>query len=86
VAQLPAEVTRIVEVLQLSSSCFLPPFQSLNRVLEAERRMAEENIKILGILEEPCGKLERAHPKVRPIRAMNADCPSIPVFVLKPLL
>lgn len=59
-----AEVGKIVLVLQHNESCYLPGFLSLRKQLDGEKQVADENIKLLSVLEVPCLKLEKAAPQV----------------------
>jgi hypothetical protein len=60
-----AEIARVVEMLKLKGSCYLPAFQSLRASLDSKAVTARDNVQFMSVLEEPCTKLEKAAPHVR---------------------
>ena len=61
----PAGIARVVELLTLSGSCYLPGFLSLRASLDREAATAQSNVQFMSVLEEPCAALEKAAPHVR---------------------
>ncbi len=60
-----AAVSAIVSVLEYAKSSYLAPFLSLRNLIHREAVAAEDNLKFLLCLEEPCQQLATAHPQVR---------------------
>eukprot|EP00232_Nephroselmis_pyriformis_P029065 CAMPEP_0182867354 /NCGR_PEP_ID=MMETSP0034_2-20130328/8675_1 /TAXON_ID=156128 /ORGANISM="Nephroselmis pyriformis, Strain CCMP717" /LENGTH=4528 /DNA_ID=CAMNT_0024999703 /DNA_START=83 /DNA_END=13669 /DNA_ORIENTATION=- len=58
---------KFVEVLEQAKSSYLEPFQSLSNLIAREAVAAEDNLKFLMVLQEPCEKLSEAEPKAIPI-------------------
>ncbi|KAK9909936.1 hypothetical protein WJX75_009720 [Coccomyxa subellipsoidea] len=56
------EIARVVEMLKLKGSCYLPAFQSLRASLDSKAVTARDNVQFMSVLEEPCTKLEKAAP------------------------
>jgi hypothetical protein len=59
-----ASVSSIVAVLEYAKSSYLAPFLSLRNLIHREAVAAEDNLKFLLCLEEPCQQLAAAHPQV----------------------
>lgn len=57
-------VSAIVAVLEYAKSSYLAPFLSLRNLIHREAVAAEDNLKFLLCLEEPCQQLATAHPQV----------------------
>jgi len=53
----------IVATLECSRSSYLSPFQDLSKLIQREAVAAEDNLKFLSSLEEPCKILSEAEPK-----------------------
>ena len=58
-----AKVKSIVEILQASSSKYVQSIEILLHDLTQKCEEAENNVKFLQILEEPCKRLEEMNPK-----------------------
>jgi len=56
-------VKLIVQVLTLAGSSYLTPFISLSNTIEEGSREANNNLKFLATLQEPCQRLAEAHPR-----------------------
>ncbi|KAK9823872.1 hypothetical protein WJX72_006072 [[Myrmecia] bisecta] len=56
-------VSQIVAVLEQAKSSYLPPFLALRDLIQREAVVAEDNLKFLLCLEEPCNSLAKAMPK-----------------------
>lgn len=59
-------VSSIVSVLEYAKSSYLAPFLSLRNLIHREAVAAEDNLKFLLCLEEPCQQLASAHPQTIP--------------------
>jgi len=59
-------VAAIVSVLEFASSSYLAPFLDLRNLIHREAVAAEDNLKFLLCLEEPCQGLVAAHPQEIP--------------------
>ncbi|GIM07381.1 hypothetical protein Vretimale_11536 [Volvox reticuliferus] len=59
-------VSSIVSVLEYAKSSYLAPFLSLRNLIHREAVAAEDNLKFLLCLEEPCKQLAAAHPQTIP--------------------
>ena len=57
------DVAAITAVLKHAKSSYLPTFRSLSGAIQREAAAAEDNLKFLMLLEEPCIKLSKAEPK-----------------------
>lgn len=55
-------VARIVGVLELAKSSYLPPFLNLSNLIQHEAAAAEDNLKFVSSLEAPCKMLSSAEP------------------------
>ena len=59
-------VERIVAVLEMAKSSYLAPFLELSHRIQQGSSEAEDNLKFLEILQEPCEQLSQAEPKNLP--------------------
>eukprot|EP00798_Chlamydomonas_sp_ICE-L_P021926 gene21926-28972_t len=59
-------VAQIVAVLENAKSSYLAPFLNLRNLIHREAVAAEDNLKFLLCLEEPCQALAKAHPEQIP--------------------
>jgi len=57
------ELKKIVEVLQMTESTYLKGFQNLSNQINEGYLEAEDNLKYLKSLQEPCRKLEESSPR-----------------------
>jgi dynein heavy chain len=51
-----------LQVLEGAKSSYLPPFLNLRNLLQRDAVVAEDNVKFLVVLEEPCQVLSKAMP------------------------
>jgi dynein heavy chain len=56
-------VAAIVGVLEAAKSTYLAPFENLHHMIQEEAMAAEDNLKFLTALEEPCQKMAKATAK-----------------------
>ena len=56
-------VASIVGVLEHAKSTYLAPFESLHQSIQEEAMIAEDSLKFLTTLEEPCKLMAKATPK-----------------------
>jgi dynein heavy chain, axonemal len=59
-------VPSVLQVLERSKSSYLPPFLNLRSLIQHEAAAAEDNVKFLLVLEEPCKVLAAASPEAIP--------------------
>lgn len=57
---------KINEVLEKASSSYLPHFTELTKDIEKGHEEAEDNLRFLNLLSDPCKKIEAATPKEIP--------------------
>lgn len=57
------KLNKIIEVLEKASSSYLQNFEDLRKDIEKGHDEAEDNLKFLGLLYEPCKKIEASQPK-----------------------
>jgi dynein heavy chain len=60
------KLKKIVEVLDKASSAYLQPFLELTKEIDKGADEASDNLTFLGLLQEPCKKIEQAEPKAIP--------------------
>lgn len=65
---------QIVAVLHHGKSSYLAPFLSLRDIILKEAAVAEDNLKFLHCLEEPCQLLAKSSPQVRVLALLRALC------------
>ena len=58
-----AELKKIIKVLEHATSSYLPGFQTLEKKIQDGSAEAQNNLKFLDLLAEPCRKIENAKPK-----------------------
>jgi dynein heavy chain len=56
-------VLSIVGILEQAKSSYLGPYLNLSALIQREAIAAEDNLKFLSCLEEPCKQLARAIPR-----------------------
>lgn len=59
-------VSLFTSVLGHAQSSYLPAFLDLSQKIQEEAQCAEDNLKFLGVLEEPCIQLAKATPREVP--------------------
>lgn len=59
-----AGVLQVVAILEQTRSSYLPTFLSLRKAIQQEAVVAEDNLKFLQCLEQPCHTLASATAKV----------------------
>ena len=59
-------VSKIVEVLEAAKSGYLAPFLNLSNLIQREAEAAQNNLRFLSSLEEPCTALASADPEQIP--------------------
>ena len=57
---------QVVAILEQARSSYLSTFLSLRKAIQQEAVVAEDNLKFLQCLEQPCRALASANAKVRP--------------------
>ena len=67
-----AEVMQIVAVLHHGKSSYLAPFLSLRDIIMKEAAVAEDNLKFLHCLEEPCQLLAKSSPQASALALLCA--------------
>lgn len=60
------QVSTIIKVLSLSGSSHLAPFLQLKDLIQREASAADDNVRFLACLEEPCQQLSKALPQQIP--------------------
>ena len=60
------KLKKITEVLDKSMSSYLAPFIELTKQIDKGHEEAEDNLRFLNLLYEPCKKIEAADPKEIP--------------------
>lgn len=60
-----ADVLQVVAVLEQTRSSYLTTFLSLRKAIQQEAVVAEDNLKFLQCLEQPCQTLATASAQVR---------------------
>lgn len=57
------KLRKIVDVLEKAQSAYLSQFQSLSDEIDKGHKEADNNLMFLGLLADPCKKIEQAQPK-----------------------
>jgi dynein heavy chain len=81
-------VKKIQAILEVTNSTYLPPFLKLSDLIQKGSEEAQDNLKFLTGLQEPCQDLASAAPKeiieILPRYAFNAAHTSaIPLLFLE---
>ena len=63
---------QIVAVLHHGKSSYLAPFLSLRDIIMKEAAVAEDNLKFLHCLEEPCQLLAKSSPQASALAMLCA--------------
>ena len=56
-------VKKVEQILAAAKSSYLQSFRKLSRLIQDGSNQAQENLKYLNLLKEPCEKLTKSHPK-----------------------
>lgn len=57
------ELKRIISVLEAAGSSYLPGFKDLEKKIQVGYEEANDNLKFLNTLAEPCRKIENSRPR-----------------------
>jgi len=56
-------VKKVEEILAAAKSSYVQSFRKLSRLIQDGSSQAQQNLKYLSLLKEPCEKLTKSHPK-----------------------